>query len=113
MKRIPLALALAFTCSCASLNESMTLGMGIGAFGGGLATYAAQATSPGGEASAENIFLGAGIGMAAGLVTSYFTHKQVEERRAACVADQIDMQFGDLPPSPFVFPKKLPKKGGR
>jgi hypothetical protein len=94
------------------LNESMTLGAGLGTAAGGLATYAAQATS-GGPVSGENILLGASIGMAAGLVTSYFTHKQVEERRAACMADQIDMHFGDLPPSPFVFPKKLPKKGGR
>src|SRR5579885_1952050 len=100
MKAVSIALLAASLSSCASLNESMTLGAGIGAVGGGLATYAAQATAPGGETSAENIFLGAGVGMAAGLITSYFTHKEVEKRRAACVADQIDMQFGDLPPSP-------------
>jgi hypothetical protein len=112
MKRILLVFVLASACSCASLNESLTLGGSLGAAAGGVATYAAQGTS-GSSVSAENVLLGAGIGMAAGLVTSYFTHEQVEERRAACVADQIDMQFGDLPPSPFVFPKTLPKKGGR
>jgi hypothetical protein len=113
MKSLSIALVAAGLTSCATLNESMTLGAGIGAVAGGLATYAAQATAPGGSTSADNVLLGAGIGLAVGLVTSYFTHREVEDRRAACMADQIDMQFGDLPPSPFVFPKKLPKKGGR
>ena len=113
MRSISIVLLATGLSSCASLNESMTLGAGIGAAAGGIATYMAQRTAPGASVSADNILLGAGIGMAAGLVTSYFTHKEVEATRAACVADQIDMQFGDLPPSPFVFPKKLPKKGGQ
>jgi hypothetical protein len=112
MKLLVSALMAASICSCASLNESLSLGGSLGATAGGLATYTAQATS-GGSVSAENVLLGAGIGMAAGLVTSYFTHKQVEERRASCMADQIDMHFGDLPPSPFIFKKTLPKQGGR
>jgi hypothetical protein len=112
MKLLIVSLIALTQVSCASLNESLSLGSGLGFAAGGLATYAAQVTSDG-RVSGENILLGAGIGMAAGLVASYFTHKQVEERRAACMAEQIDMHFGDLPPSPFVFPKKLPKKGGR
>lgn len=113
MKTVPIVLLAAGLSSCASLNESVTLGAGMGSIAGGLTTYAAHASAPGGSVSAENVLLGAGIGMAADLVTSYFTHTQVEERRTACVADQIEMQFGDLPPSPFIFPKTFPKKGGR
>ncbi len=113
MKMTVIVLLAMGTSSCASLNESMTLGAGIGTAAGGIATYMAQRTAPGASVSADNILLGAGIGMAAGLVTSYFTHKEVEASRATCDADRIDMEFGDLPPSPFIFPKTLPKKGGR
>lgn len=113
MKMVLLALLPAFACSCATLNDSMTLGAGLGTVTGGVATYVAQSTAPGQSASLGSVALGAGIGMAAGLVTSYFTHKSVEDKRAACMTDQTEMHFGDLPPSPFVFPKTLPKKGGR
>lgn len=113
MKMVLLALLPALACSCATLNDSMTLGGGMGAVAGGAATYAAQATSGGKGASFGSVALGAGIGTAVGLVTSYFTHKSAEEKRAACMAEQTEMHFGDLPPSPFVFPKTLPKKGGR
>ncbi len=112
MKVISLMILAAGLSSCATLNESMTLGAGMGAVAGGLATYVANAAS-GGPAPTRNLLLGAGIGTAVGLVTSYFTHREVEDSRAACVADQIDMKFGDPPPPPFVFPKKAPKKGGR
>jgi len=112
MKMVALALLAAMTCSCATLNESMTLGVGMGSVAGGVATYAAQASTSG-KASFGSVAIGAGIGAALGAITSYFTHKSVEEKRAACMADQTEMHFGDLPPSPFVFPKTLPKKGGR
>ncbi len=113
MRMVIIALIPALACSCASLNESMTLGVGMGAVAGAASTYVGQATARGGSVSAENVVLGAGIGIAAGLITSYFTHKNVEEKRQACMADQTEMHFGDLPPSPFIFPKTLPKKGGR
>ena len=113
MRIITLALVPVLACSCATLNESMTLGAGLGAMVGGAATYAAKATSGGAEVSAGDVALGAGIGILGGLLTSYFTHKSVEDTRAACLADQTEMHFGDLPPSPFVFPKTLPKKEGR
>ena len=113
MKMVSLALIAAVTCSCATLNESMTLGVGMGSVAGGAATYVAQSTAPDKSASLGNIALGAGIGAAVGAITSYFTHKSVEGKRAACMADQTEMHFGDLPPSPFVFPKTLPKKGNR
>ena len=109
MKAFTIVLLAAGLSSCASLNESMTLGAGLGAAAGGVATYAGQAA--GGHVSAGNVLLGAGIGTAAGLITSYLTHKEVESHRESCTTDQIDMQFGDLPPSPFVFPKKQSKKG--
>lgn len=112
MKAIPIALLAISISSCSTMNESMTLGLGLGAAAGGISTYAAQSTS-GQPVSAENVALGAGLGVAAGLITSYFTHQSVEEHRQACMADQTEMHFGDLPPSPFIFPKTLPKKGAR
>ncbi len=112
MKHFALVLLATSLSSCATLNESMTLGLGLGAAAGGASMYAAEATS-GRPVSTENVVLGAGIGIAVGLVTSYFTHQSVEERRQACMTDQTEMHFGDLPPSPFIFPKALPKKGAR
>lgn len=113
MKIISLAVLAASLSSCATLNDSMTLGAGIGTVAGGAATFVGQVTSEGHSTSYGKVMLGAGLGMAAGLITSYFTHKSVEDKRAACMADQTEMHFGDLPPSPFIFPKTLPKKGGR
>jgi hypothetical protein len=113
MKMSILVLMPVLACSCATLNESMTLGAGLGALVGGASTYAAKATSGGAEVSAGDVALGAGIGILGGLLTSYFTHKSVEDTRAACMADQTEMQFGDLPPTPFIFPKTLPTKAGR
>ncbi len=113
MKTVPFALIAAMTCSCATLNESMTLGIGLGTVTGGAATYVAQSTASDNPASFGSVALGAGIGAAVGAITSYLTHKSVEEKRAACMADQMEMHFGDLPPSPFIFPKTLPKKGSR
>jgi len=112
MRIVSIALAPILACSCTTLNESMTLGAGLGALSGAAATAVAQGTS-GQPVSGENVLLGAGIGLGAGLIASYFTHKSVETKRAACMADETEMHFGDLPPSPFVFPKTLPKKGGR
>jgi hypothetical protein len=112
MRILSLALVPVLACSCATLNESMTLGAGLGALSGTAATAVAQSTSDR-SAPGENVLLGAGIGLGVGLIASYFTHKSVETTRAACMADETEMHFGDLPPSPFIFPKTLPKKEGR
>lgn len=113
MKIVTLALLPAFACSCATLDDSMMLGAGMGAVAGGASTYVAQSTASGSSPSFGSIALGAGIGTVVGLATSYLTHKQVEEKRQSCLAEQTELHFGDLPPSPFVFPKAAPKKGGR
>ena len=98
--------------SCATLNDSIELGAGMGGLTGATATYAAYQTT-GRPPTFENVALGAGIGISVGVLTSYFVHKQLDEQRKALQADQIEMQFGDLPPSPFVYPKKPSKKGNR
>lgn len=113
MRIVFLALVPTLACSCATLNESMSLGVGLGALAGGASTYAAKSTSGRSQVSTGDVALGAGIGIGVGLIASYFTHKSVEDTRAACLADQTEMHFGDLPPSPFIFPKTLPKKEGR
>ena len=111
MKRYwPLPLALLFS-SCATLSDSLELGAGMGSIIGGGATYAGYAAG-GKSPSLGTVAIGAGIGAGLGLLTSYFTHKQVENERLSCQADQTEMHFGDLPPSPFVVPKMLPKKNG-
>jgi hypothetical protein len=84
----------------------------MGALSGAAATYAAHA-STGAEPSFENVALGAGIGLGVGLLTSYITHRQVEDDRQSYLSQQTEMHFGDLPPSPFITPKMTPKKGGR
>ncbi len=97
--------------ACSTLNESLELGAGLGAVSGAAATYVSYSTTgrspPGG-----GITLGAGVGLGIGLLTSYLVHRQVGADRADCEADQVEMHFGDLPPSPFVIPKAL-KKGGK
>lgn len=100
------------TTSCATMNESLQLGAGLGAMSGAAATYAAE-RSTGHEPPFENVALGAGIGLAVGLITSHIVHRSVEERRQSFQADQTEMHFGDLPPSPFIVPKMTPKKGER
>jgi len=97
---------------CASLNDSLKLGAGMGAVAGATATYAAY-SSTGKGASLETVAIGAGVGTALGLITSYFTHKKVEEDRKANEGQQFEMNFGDLPPSPFVVPKMTLKKGAK
>lgn len=111
MKRYwPLPLAVLLS-SCATLNDSLELGAGMGGLIGGGVTYAGF--SAGGKSpSLGMVAIGAGIGTGLGLLTSYLTHRQVESERLSFQSDQTEMHFGDLPPSPFVVPKMLPKKGG-
>ena len=98
--------------SCATMNDSLQLGAGMGAVAGGAATYAGY--SAGGKSpELGTVALGAGIGAALGMITSYFTHKKVEEQRQSYLSDQTEMHFGDLPPSPFIVPRTNPKKGAK
>jgi hypothetical protein len=106
---LPMALTLT---SCASMNQSLQMGMGLGTVAGGAATYVGL-SSNGSQPKFEDVALGAGIGMSIGLITSYFTHKSVEESRRDSKSAETEMFFGDLPPSPFIFPKTNSKKGGR
>ena len=102
---------LLLTTACSTMNESLQLGAGMGAATGAAASYTVHQTN-GHSPSFENVALDASIGMGVGLLTSYFTHKRVEEDRELYRSDQIEMHFGDLPPSPFVTPNYL-KKGGK
>jgi hypothetical protein len=97
---------------CATLEQSLELGAGMGAATGTAATLGGYSVS-GRSAPIESAAIGAGIGVVLGLATSYFTHKSIESDRKSCEADQIEMHFGDLPPSPFVVPKPQTKKGSR
>jgi len=97
---------------CSTMDQSLELGSGLGFAVGTAATvggYSAGGRSP----SLETVAIGAGIGAAVGLVTSYFTHQSVADDRKSCEAEQVEMHFGDLPPSPFIVPKPQTKKGSR
>lgn len=108
---IPLVAVL--SSSCATMNESLELGGGMGAAVGATSTFVAHKATNGESPSFGSVALGAGVGALAGLATAYFTHKNVEEKREALKAEQTEMFFGDLPPSPFVVPKMSLKKGSR
>lgn len=112
MKRIFLiGPIVALTVSCTTLDQSFRLGAATGALTGVAATYAAHSTN-GRNPSAEEVGLGATIGLGLGLITSYFVHQQVVEDRDE-MARQTEIYFGDLPPSPFVIPQPKLKKGVR
>ena len=112
MRSIAWLCAIFLPLGCATLNESLQLGAGLGASAGAVATFAAGA-SVDRSTTFGDVALGAGVGAAVGLIASYFTHKEVGERRLACEADQTEMHFGDLPTSPFILPKTQFKKGAR
>ncbi len=112
MKHICLLPAMALISSCATMDDSLKLGAAMGAVTGGTATYVGYEAG-GTKANLGNIAVGAGIGIGLGLITSYFTHKEVEDHRQSFQAEQIEMHFGDLPPSPFVIPKKQEKKASK
>ncbi len=111
MKTFLLGSLMVGVSGCATMNESLQLGAGMGAIGGGAATAIAY-SSTGKSPSFGNVAIGAGIGLALGALTSYITHKQVEKDRMGLYGDQTEMHFGDLPPSPFMIPK-MTKKGAR
>ena len=113
MNRKILSLLLGIGMSgCSTLDQSLQLGGSLGAASGAAATLGGFAAA-GKPASFESVAIGAGVGAIVGLAASYFTHKNIESDRKACEADQIEMHFGDLPPSPFVVPKPQTKKGSR
>lgn len=97
------------TPACSTMNDSLQLGASLGGAAGAAATfggYSAGGKSP----SFSTVAIGAGIGTAIGLLTSYLVHKQVAADRTACDSQQIEIRYGDLPPSPFIVPTK---KGNR
>lgn len=112
MKRIfvlgPLA---AFMVSCSTLDQSLRLGAATGALTGFAAAYAGQ-NSVERQPTNEEAGSGAAIGLGLGLITSYIIHQQVVSDRNES-ARQTDIYFGDLPPSPFVYPSPTIKKGNR
>lgn len=111
MKNLLSLTAILLLSACSTLNDSLKLGATMGAVTGAAATYAAQSST--GATKMEDVAVGAGAGLAIGLLTSYIVHKQVDEDRQTNQSDQIQMHFGDLPPSPFIMPPPSKKKGAR
>lgn len=111
MKRTMIVLVATLATGCSTMNESLELGASMGFATGALATYGAH-SAVGSKASLENVATSAGIGLGIGLLAAYLTHNTVQEERERDSADQVDLHFGDLPPSPFVIPKAS-KKGGK
>jgi hypothetical protein len=95
---------------CSTLNESLELGASTGLFAGAAATYAAQSAT-GHSPPFDNVSAGASIGLGIGLLTSYIIHGKMEEHRQN-ISPAPEIYFGDLPPSPFIFPKATSKNGG-
>ncbi len=110
-KLILLSLGAVMLSSCATMNESLKLGAALGSVTGAAATMAGEAAA-GRPSSFGTVAVGASIGTAIGLLTSYFTEKQLARDRAINVSTRPRMYFGDLPPSPFIVPKMHLKKGG-
>ena len=100
-----------FLSGCSTLDQSIELGSGMGMVVGAGAVVAGSEAS-GNSPTLGSVAIGAGIGTLLGIATAYFTHKSVESDRKACEADQIEMHFGDLPPSPFIVPEKPKTKEG-
>lgn len=113
MKTLSVVAIAAMLSSCSTMNQSLELGATMGAASGIASAYAGSIGQKEGP-TFSTVAIASGISMGIGMLTSYFVHKSVEEDRASSQADQIDMNFGDLPPSPFIIPKqKQSKKGGR
>lgn len=111
MKKLILGPTLCLLASCSTMNQSMELGAGLGAASGAAAVYAGRIGQEHGP-ELTSVAVGAGVGAGIGLLTSYFVHKSVEDDRQSVQVEQTEMHFGDLPPSPFIVPKKI-RKGGK
>lgn len=107
----PLMLITALASSCATMDESVRLGGTVGMATGIASVYTGHIGS-GTPATLQDAAIGAGIGTILGVVTSYLIHGSVEERRQSLQSEQTEMHFGDLPPSPFIVPKRQPAKKG-
>ena len=112
MKRAMIIALVAILPGCSTMNESLQLGASMGFATGALATYGAHSAVDS-KASLEQVATGAGIGLGLGLLAAYLTHNSVQEERERAGEDQMDLHFGDLPPSPFVIPKSSMKGGKR
>lgn len=113
MKRMQVFLALPLLASgCSTMDQSLKLGGSLGAASGAAALYAGYAAT-GAENRGRAAMLGATVGLGFGLLTSYLIHRQVDAEREDFSADQLDMHFGDLPPSPFLIPRSMQKGGKR
>lgn len=111
-RHIAVISTLLLSTACSTLGDSLKLGASLGAVGGLAAAYSAH-SSNGLQPSLETLAAGAGLGLVAGLITSHAVYRSVEEDRKVYQTDQVEMHFGDLPPSPFIMPKPMTKKGSR
>lgn len=98
--------------SCATMNDSMMLGATLGGIAAVAATSSAY-NKVDHTASNDDLAASAGIGIALGLITSYFVHKDVAEKRGDIYSNNPQIYFGDLPPSPFIMTPATKKKGGK
>ena len=99
-----------FITGCATLDDSLKLGAATGAIAGTAALYSTH-SSTGRYATSKDLNEAALVGAGIGLITSYFIHKNLDENRNKAIGP--DVYFGDLPPSPFIFPQSINQKGGR
>ena len=111
LRNILISTTLLSTAACSTLNDSIKLGSTMGAITGAAAVHAGH-NSADQNPSSNDVTRGAVIGLALGALTAYITHREVEKERSSTYYETNKIHFGDLPPSPFIFPNKR-KKGGR
>ncbi len=107
--RIVFASVLLLTTACSTMNKSIELGGILGAAAGAAATSAGE-HSAGITPKSNDINSGALVGLGLGLLTSYIIYNGDEQNRENGDS-KTQMYFGDLPPSPFVFPNSNPNGG--
>ena len=89
--------------ACSTLNKSVLLGGAIGAVAGAAATSAGE-HSAGINPKSNDITSAALVGLGLGVITASIIHNaNSQDEQNAQSGPQ--MYFGDLPPSPFVFPR--------
>ena len=100
--RIAFSAILLFTTACSTMNKSIELGGVLGATAGAAATAAGE-HSAGINPKSNDVNSGALVGLGLGLLTSYiiYTNREQNEQNGN---SKTQMYFGDLPPSPFIFP---------
>lgn len=108
-KILSLLIATSLT-GCSTLDQSFRFGAATGALAGAASTYAAQSAN-GQTPSSESVGIGASIGLGLGMIAAYFIHQSVASDRESN-NNATEMNFGDLPPSPFIMPNNQ-KRGGR